>query len=497
MQTRRLAPLIAACHLFGCAAAELPDKPMPKPYELSQMDFPLKSGLRVLVQEDHSAPVVAVVSTFTVGSVQDPPGKEGLAHFIEHLAFRTKFMDGVPIMDRLKHMGAEFNATTWWDFTNYFSTVAKDNLEELMQQEAWKIAHILEGVTPEAFAIEKEVVRNELRLGNESSIGGKAFDLLGSALYPVGHPMHRPTIGTHASLDSITLEDARAWVKKYYRPENCTIVIAGDVDPKMVTKLLGTWPAQLLFGPQGATGPAVPRPPLIANLPSPPVPEPVNTQMMREKGPVDSPSLMMAWSAPAGLRHNDALLNFVANRLNLALSEGINFKEDDDLEGVGASAESLINGSMFVISANLRPGANPERARTRILDALVKAWTTEMGTTQTEFGRWFLSTNMLLETNNLTGNAVALGQHAAATGSPHMFKDEFDELAKIKPSEISELAYKYLKRERAVTLYIEPETDQVAKLVGGGGGAGTGTGGHELGRDPPKMAKDLGPSHIL
>jgi hypothetical protein len=74
-------------------------------------------------------------------------------------------------------------------------------------------------------------VRNELRLGNETSIGGKAFDLLGSALFPEGHPMHRGTIGTHASLDSITMDDARAWVKKYYRPENCTIVIAGDVDP--------------------------------------------------------------------------------------------------------------------------------------------------------------------------------------------------------------------------------------------------------------------------
>jgi predicted Zn-dependent peptidase len=206
---------------------------------------------------------------------------------------------------------------------------------------------------------------------------------------------------------------------------------------------------------------------------------------------------MMAWSAPAGLRRNDALLDFVANRLNLALGEGINYKEDDDLEGVGAFAQALINGSMFVVQASLRPGANPERARARILDALVKAWTTELGVAQTEFGRWMLSTNMMLSTNNLQGNAVALGQHVAATGSPHMYKDEFDELAKIKPSQITELAYKYLKRERAVTLYIEPETDQVAKIVGGGAGGGGTSGGHELGRDPPKMVKDLGPSHIL
>src|SRR6516165_2144400 len=109
MQTRRLAPLVAACHLLGCAAAELPDKPMYKQYELSQMDFPLKSGLRVVVQEDHSAPVVTVVVTFNVGSTDDPKGKEGLAHFIEHLAFRTKFLDGQTIWDRLRRMGASGN----------------------------------------------------------------------------------------------------------------------------------------------------------------------------------------------------------------------------------------------------------------------------------------------------------------------------------------------------------------------------------------------------
>jgi zinc protease len=502
MRARGLvAPLLVTFTLFGCAAAELPDKPMPKPYELAQRDFPLKSGLRVVVQEDHSAPVVAIVSTFNVGSTADPPGKEGLAHFVEHLAFRTKFADGVPIMDRLKHMGAQFNATTWWDFTNYFSTVSKDYLEELMQQEAWRIAHIIEGVTQEAFTIEREVVRNELRLGNETSIGGRAFDLLGSALYPVGHPMHRPTIGTHASLDAITLDDVRAWVKKHYRPENCTIVVAGDVDPKFVGQLLGTWPTSLLFGPGGPQGPAVPRPPLIADQPLPPVPEPVNRTLMREKGPISSPTLMLAWSAPAGLRRNDALLSFVANRLNLAFDQGIQVKEDDDLEGVGASVEALINGSMFVVQASLRPGADPERARTRILDALVQAWTTEFGIAQTEYGRWYLSTSMLLETSDLTGNAVALGQHVAATGSPHMFKDEFDALAKIKPGEIADIAYKYLKRDRAVSLYIEPETDQVAKLVGGGGSAGGGGGGsntgHQIGREPAKMAKDLGPSHIL
>ena len=500
LQTRRLAPLIAACHLLGCAAAELPDKPMPKPYELAQMDFPLKSGMRVLVQEDHSAPVATVVVTFKVGSTADPKGKEGLAHFVEHLAFRTKFADGQPIWDRLRHMGAarNFNATTWWDFTNYYTTVPKDHLEDLMQQEVWKIRHIIDGVTPEVFATEKEVVRNELRLGNETGVGSKAVDILAEALYPVEHPMHRPTIGTHASLDAITLADVKAWAREHYRPENCTMVVSGDVDPKEVKKLIGTWPADILFGPQGPEGPAVPRPTPISETAAPPVPEPVNRTMMREKGPIDSPVLMLAWSAPPGLRHNDMLLQFVADRLNLAFAEGMTFKEDDDIEGVGAGVDTLINGSLFIVNASLRPGADPERARTRILDALVQAWTTEIGYAQTEFARWGVSTSMLLSTQELMFNAAELGRHLLATGSPAMYKDQFEELAKIKPSEISEIAYKYLKRDRAVSLYIEPETDQAAKLVAGGAaGPGGGASAHQFGHDTQQAAMDLGPSHIL
>jgi zinc protease len=497
---KRLVLPLAGVSLLAACASDLPDKPLPEPYELSQRDFPLKSGLRVVVQEDHSAPVIAAVSTFMVGSTQDPVGKEGLAHFVEHLAFRTRFADGLPIMDRLKHMGAEFNATTWWDFTNYFSTASKDYLEELMQQEAWRILHILDGVTPQNFATEKEVVRNELRLGNESSVGSKSFDILAEALYPPDHPMHRPTIGTHASLDAITFDDVKAWVKKYYRPENCTMVIAGDVDAKFVGKLLGTWPAQLLFGPGGPDGPAVARPPLIADQPTREVPEPVNRTLVRERGPVSTPTLMVAWAGPPGLRHNDALLDFVADQVSGAFETGVNFRDDDDIEALsGASAEKMINGTMFVVEANLRPGADPERARTRILDALVKAWTSEFSAAETELGRSSLFTEYMLRTTNLTGNAVDLGKHMAATGSSSFFKDKFEELAKIQAGEISQIAYKYVKRERSVALFIEPESEQAAQIVGGGeaGASGGKNSEHQIGHELDKTAKDLSSSRIL
>src|SRR5262245_55736819 len=95
----------AMATLGGCAATQLPDEPKLKDYELPQWVSPMKSGLRLVVQEDHSAPLVTVVAIYGVGSTSDPKGVEGLAHFVEHLAFRSRFLGEAPIMDHLKRMG--------------------------------------------------------------------------------------------------------------------------------------------------------------------------------------------------------------------------------------------------------------------------------------------------------------------------------------------------------------------------------------------------------
>jgi zinc protease len=489
--------LVLAVLAAGCAAAALPDRPMPRPYALPEEDIQLGSGLRVLVQEDHSSPVIAVVSAYSVGSTSDPKGREGLAHLVEHLAFRTHFYDGGPIWEHLKHMGANFNAFTNWDNTVYFTVAHKDYLAKLLQMEAWRIFKNTDGVTPETFATEREVVRQELRLGSETNTGSKMFDAVVTALYPPGHPLSRGIGGTHESTSAMTLEDARTFVRNYYRPDNCTIVVAGDVDPKEVRKLIGTWPPQLLFGPQGPNGPKAPPRSLVVNRPLPPVPPPVNQALVREKGPVTQPQLWLAWSAPGGHRHNDALMRFVAQRVNGALFRGIEFKEeDDDIEGVGASVESLVDGSMLVVMASLRPGANPDKARTRILDSLVNAWTTELGLFQLQAGRWGTRTQLLHQSSNLTATALATAEHLASTGDPAYFRDSSDDLDKITASDVTDLAYKYLRRERVVSIYIEPESEEVAKLVGGGKGGG-GAAKPDLVRSQLKGTEDLDPTRIL
>jgi zinc protease len=471
--------------LAGCAATQLPDEPKWREYSQPQWVSPMKSGMRVLVEEDHSAPLVTVVSVVGVGGTGDPKGKEGLAHFIEHLVFRSRFAGGEPCWEHLNRLGGNPNATTGADFTTYFTTVHKDNLHQLMQLEAWRLARTIEGVTPEVFKIEREVVRNELRQRRETTIGNKMFDLLLMALFPPGHPLARPMAGTHESLLAASLDDAKAFVKEHYRADNYTVVISGDVRTEDVKRELGMWPPELLFGPGGPEGPPVPPRPRASEKPPREIPPPFAKSMQRHKGPVTQPELFLAWALPGAFHGKDALAQFAAARLNLAVAVGLDVREEDDIEGVAIFPEELVDSSLMVMSATLKPGADPEKVRRRLLDVLVDAWTTELGPLQTEGSRWSAATGLLFGAASPIGKGMQVAEYMGATGKTSFFKDRFEELAQVKPTDVTDFAAKWLTRERAVAVYFEPESERPPAVLGGGGGAG-GAGerraSHDLGK---------------
>ena len=365
----------------------------------------------------------------------------------------------------------------------------------LLQLEAWRLARTIEGVTEEVFTTEREVVRNELRQRWETTIGNRLFDHVLKALYPPGHPLSRPVVGTHESLTAATLDHARAFVKEHYRPENCTIVIGGDVDTEEVKKLLGQWPAEILFGPAGETGPAVlPR----ARLSERKVTEVPPPRSRRCSGTGDrSSSRSSCWPGrcrrPTGARTR--CMQFAATRLNLALGE-LDVREDDDIEGAGAFPLLLADSSVMILSAVLKPGADPDKARRRLLDVLVHAWSTDLGRLQTEASRWGSATELFLSAADPVGKAVSLAEYLGATGETHYFQKNFQELGAIKTGAVTDFAFKWLTRDRAVAVYFEPENDEIPRVLGGGGGgSGSSAGGavrsHNVGRDSTAALQEL------
>src|SRR5215468_114483 len=222
---------VVAC---GCATSRT--IPPPDSIELPQLrfrmqEFVLPSGLRILVQEDHGSPTVAVVTVVGTGTAADPRGKEGVAHLVEHLTFRARPGEGASVWDRLEAAGAgEFNAETRDEATIYVTAGSKEALPGILRTETERLLDPLAGVDDAVLATEREIVRNELRENIETGFSGSIITWLYAAMFPATHPYSRPPLGTHDGLSSITLEDVAKFTKLWYRPDNMTMVIVGDVE---------------------------------------------------------------------------------------------------------------------------------------------------------------------------------------------------------------------------------------------------------------------------
>ncbi len=203
---------------------------------LSIEQFRLENGLSVLVVVDPSAPVVAYQTWFRVGSRHEKPGKTGLAHLFEHLMFNE--IDGAPTgaFDlTMESIGAENNASTWLDFTQYQETFPKAGLETVVRLEAARMSRLV--LKKPQVESEKEVVANERRYRVDDDVEGTADEVLWATAFE-RHTYHHPTIGSMQDIQAFSTEDCEAFYRTYYSPNNATVVVVGDVKPSRLLSLL-------------------------------------------------------------------------------------------------------------------------------------------------------------------------------------------------------------------------------------------------------------------
>ncbi|MFC3712197.1 M16 family metallopeptidase [Sphingoaurantiacus capsulatus] len=230
---RRL--LLAAAPVLAFAAPVAAQEAVPAPVGtlMPVSQFTLPNGLRIVFHIDRSDPVVAVALAAHVGSGRELPGRTGFAHMFEHLFFLDSENLGPGGLDRLSARvgGSGANGFTNRDQTIYLQTVPNDALEKMIWAEADKLGYFIGTVTDAVLAKEKQVVKNEKRQGVDNVPYGHAYGVMSEAIYPAGHPYSWSTIGSLADLDAATLADVRAFHKRWYVPNNATLVIAGDFDP--------------------------------------------------------------------------------------------------------------------------------------------------------------------------------------------------------------------------------------------------------------------------
>jgi zinc protease len=194
--------------------------------------FTLDNGLDLVVIPDHRAPIITHMIWYKVGAADEVPGKSGIAHFLEHLMFKgTKKNPAGKFSQVVATIGGQENAFTSQDYTGYYQRVPKQYLKEMMDFEADRMTGLV--LTDQVVLPERDVILEERNQRIDNNPRAKLGEQIDAALY-LNEPYHKPVIGWRHEMEQLTRNDALAFYRKYYAPNNAIVVVAGDVDPDAV-----------------------------------------------------------------------------------------------------------------------------------------------------------------------------------------------------------------------------------------------------------------------
>ncbi len=413
---------------------------------ITEYSFP--NGLRVLLLPDPGSSTITVNATYLVGSRHEGYGETGMAHLLEHLLFITS-TNGVEIKQELEDRGARWNGTTWYDRTNYYETVpaSDENLRWALELEAERMVNMR--VDRDVLDTEMTVVRNEFERG-ENSVTRVLEQRVMSTAY-LWHNYGKSTIGSRSDIEDVTAVRLAAFYRKYYRPDNAALIVAGRVDPSntlaMIAETLGT----------------IPRPE-VAIEPTYTVEPPQDgerTVVLRRVG--SGQNLMIAYHTPA-MAHPDAASVEVLSGI---LASGGTGRLERALEDTGkalsisASAYSLHDPGLILFSATLNDEQSIEEVQTILLSTLDDL--AQEGPTVEEVER--ARTRILQGMDRTMADSQRLAMimtESSAAGDWRLLFTNYEQIRRVTREDVQGVAERYLKdSNRTVGTFIaEPDTER-------------------------------------
>ncbi len=411
------------------------------PYET----FTLDNGLTVIVHEDRANPIVTVSVWYNVGSKDEPTGRTGFAHLFEHLMFGGSENAPGSYITRLTGIGATaLNGTTWFDRTNYFQTVSTPALEQALYLESDRMGHMLGAITQETLDLQRGVVQNEKRQGDNQPFGLTEYAIL-EALFPEGHPYRHSTIGSMADLDAASMDDVRQWFTENYGPNNAIVVLAGDIDTATARTLMNHY-----FGP----------------IPAGPVNEPAQAPIPALDAPIERTmhdrvpyvSIQRYWPTPGMLDGDAAELEVAARVLGGLASSRLDnelVRGDETAVSVSATYMAFHRVGWFDVTVNVKPGEDADAVRAR-MDQIIADFI-QNGPTDEEVQRVITQTlaQRIGGLEQLNGRANTLAEGALYAGDPNFYRTELEDLASVTPEAVRSVMQNWLARP-AFTLTVEP-----------------------------------------
>ena len=415
-------------------------------------EFSLDNGLKVIVREDHRAPVVVSQLWYKVGSSYETPGSTGLAHALEHMMFKGSSKLGPGESSRiLRELGAEENAFTSDDYTAYYQVLARDRLEVALEMEADRLASLT--LPEDEFLREIEVIKEERRMRTDDRPSGLAYERFKALAYPASS-YHIPTIGWMHDLERMTIADLRDWHERWYAPNNATLVIVGDVQPDeiktLVTRYFAKIPARAI--------PAVKQPLELDEPGERSITLYLKTQL---------PSVMMGFNVPS-LASSKNATEVHALRLISALLDGGSssriptqlVREQELVAGASAWYNAFSRGdSLFVLSAtpNVQKGKNVAQTEAGLWQQLKQLQDTPPSTAELARVRAQVGAAEVYAQDSITSQANSIGQLESVGLSWQIQDTDLAALEAVTPADIQAEAQKFFTKTRLPTADVYPE----------------------------------------
>jgi len=410
--------------------------------------YTLKNGLEVILSEDHRLPLVAVDLWYHVGPANERPGRTGFAHLFEHMMFEGSQHVGSKEHDRLLEAAgaSDINGTTDFDRTNYFETLPSNQLELALWLESDRMGYLLGKIDQERLANQRDVVRNERRQSVENTPYGLVEEELFHQLFPKNHPYYAEVIGSHRDIEAARLDDVREFFRQYYSPNNASLTITGDIDPKQARAWVEKYFASVPAGP--------PVPKITAGAPQ-------ITAEKRSKvtDQVELPRIYMGWIMPSIFQPGDAETDLLAqilgtgkaSRLYKALVYNQQIAQDVSIQN-----QNLLLGSVFELQVTAKPGVKPEDLEKAIDQELEKL--RAEGPTQAELDR----ARNLIETRIITGLerlggfgglADRLNQYNQFLHDPGYLPKDLDRYNRVTVQDVKRIAAEKLQTSQRAVVY--------------------------------------------
>lgn len=411
--------------------------------------FTLPNGLQVLVIPDHRTPVVTEMIWYKVGSADETPGKSGLAHFLEHLMFKgTSKHPAGEFSQTVLRIGGNENAFTSTDYTGYFQRVPREQLGKMMEFEADRMTGLIlkdENVLPE-----RDVVLEEYNMRVANNPEARLTEQILAALY-LNHPYGRPVIGWRHEIERLDREDALAFYKRFYAPNNAILVIAGDVDANEVRPM-----AEQTFG-QVAAQPAIPARRLRPQEPEPVAPRSVTLSDPRVEQPNVKRYYLVPSAATAAKGESpalDVLAQLMGNGSNSYLYRALVVDRPLAVSASAGYQGTTLDATQFVISAAPKPGVEFSQVEQAIDKVIADVAQNPVRAEDLER----VKTQLIAEAIYAQDNQATLARWYGAALTSGLSVDDIrswpDRIRAVTAEQVRAAAQKWLDKKRSVTGYL-------------------------------------------